>query len=75
MASDYGLEGIQTINVVFKIDKTGRVTEVNARSPYPKLQKEAERVINKIPVMTPGKQRDKAVGVIYALPIVFQVQD
>ena len=44
-------------------------------SVHSKLKKEAERVINKIPEMIPGKQRDKAVGVIYTLPIVFFVQN
>jgi len=39
------------------------------------LGKEAERVINKIPNMTPGKQSNKNISVIYTLPIIFQVQD
>ena len=28
--------------------------------------------MNSLPQMTPGKQRGKAVGVVYSLPIVFQ---
>jgi protein TonB len=73
IASDYGLSGRQRINVQFKIDKTGHVTNIKARAPHPKLKDEAERVINKIPEMIPGKQSNKAVGVIYTLPIIFQV--
>ncbi|MBU2950513.1 energy transducer TonB [Tamlana agarivorans] len=74
IATDYGLTGRQRINVQFTIDKTGHVTNVKTRAPHPKLKKEAERVIKIIPKMKPGRQRDKNVGVIYTLPIVFQVQ-
>ncbi|ULC59411.1 energy transducer TonB [Flaviramulus sp. BrNp1-15] len=74
IAVDYGLTGKQKIDVEFTIDKTGHVTNIKTRSPHPKLDKEAVRVINFIPEMTPGKQRDKNVGVIYNLPIIFQVQ-
>jgi len=74
IASNYGLTGTQKIDVQFTIDKTGKVTDIKTRAPHPKLEKETVRVINFIPEMTPGKQRDKNVGVIYNLPIVFQVQ-
>ena len=74
IASSYGLEGRQKIDVQFTIDKTGHVTNIITRSPHPKLDEEAERVIKIIPKMTPGKQNDKNVGVIYNLPIIFQVQ-
>ena len=74
IASDYGLTGRQKIDVQFTIDKTGKVTDVKTRAPHPKLEKEAVRVINFIPEMTPGRQRDNNVGVIYNLPIIFQVQ-
>lgn len=74
IASNYGLTGRQKIDVQFTIDKTGKVTDVKTRAPHPKLEKEAVRVINFIPEMTPGRQRDKNVGVIYNLPIIFQVQ-
>ena len=75
LAGDLGLSGRQRINVIFKIDKTGNVTGVRARAPHPGLEKEAARVINKLPKMLPGKQRGKAVTVPYSLPIIFQVQD
>lgn len=74
IASDNDLFGRQKIDVQFTIDKTGHVTDVKTRAPHPKLEKEALRVINFIPKMTPGKQRDKNVGVIYTLPILFDVQ-
>ncbi|WP_158293233.1 energy transducer TonB [Tamlana fucoidanivorans] len=74
IASKYGLTGKQKISVQFKINKYGNVEDIITRSPHPKLDEEAERVINFIPQMIPGSQRDKNVGVIYHLPIVFEVQ-
>ena len=74
LAQDLGLDGIQRIIVVFKIDKTGNITDVRARAPHPKLEAEAARVVNLLPKMKPGKQRGKAVTVPYSLPIKFQIQ-
>jgi len=75
IGDNLGLSGKQVIRTEFKIDKTGHVTDVKVRGPRSELEKEAQRVINKIPEMTPGKQRDKSVGVIYSLPIVFMVEN
>jgi protein TonB len=76
LASDLGLSpgSIQKIFVMFKIDKNGNITNIKARAPHKKLQDEAIRVINLLPQMTPGKQRGRAVGVSYGLPIVFRVE-
>lgn len=73
LANDLGLTGRQTILTQFKIDNTGHVTDIKSRAPHPELQEEAKRVINKIPEMKPGQQRNKPVGVIYSLPIIFEV--
>ncbi|WP_052647437.1 energy transducer TonB [Siansivirga zeaxanthinifaciens] len=75
LGGDLGLTGKQVIRTQFKIDKTGRVIDVKVRAPHPDLENEAKRVIKYIPDMTPGKQRDKNVGVIYSLPIVFKVEN
>ncbi|WP_338731852.1 energy transducer TonB [Mangrovimonas cancribranchiae] len=75
IASDLGLSGLQRINVMFKVDKNGEVTDIKARSPYKQLDNEAKRVIGKLPNMQPGKQDKKAVDVVYGLPIMFQVQN
>jgi protein TonB len=76
LASDLGLQSgsIQRIFVVFKIDKYGKISNIEARAPHKKLQEEAIRVINLLPEMTPGKQRGKPVSVSYGLPIVFKIQ-
>ncbi len=75
LGSDLGLSGINRIYVQFRIETDGSVTVLGARAPHPRLQQEAERVVNMLPKMQPGKQRGKAVGVLYSLPITFRVQD
>lgn len=72
IAKDY--KGKHKISVQFKIDKNGNVVGVQSKAKSIELQNEAARVINKLPKMIPGKQRGEEVGVIYALPIIFEVQ-
>ncbi|WP_179334339.1 energy transducer TonB [Winogradskyella costae] len=71
VGSQYGISGRQKISTQFTIDKFGNVTDIKIRGPHPALEKEASRVLNKIPKMEPGLQRQIPVGVIYTLPIVF----
>jgi len=75
IASDHGIYGLQRIQTQFTVDKNGNVTDVKIRTPHPVLEKEAKRVIDKIPSMTPGYQQKKPVGVIYNLPIKFMVNN
>jgi len=74
-ADGLGLEGLNRINTLFVIDKTGVIVDVQIRAPHPKLEKEARRVLGLLPDMTPGKQRNEPVKVQFALPIVFKVED
>jgi protein TonB len=73
LAGQLGLDGTQRINVQFKIDQNGNVTDILTRAPHPSLEKEAKRVTSKIPQMEPGLQRQQPVSVLYNLPIVFKV--
>lgn len=75
IASDHGLTGEQIIYVQFKVNKEGNITEIQTRAPHPKLREEAERTVNKIPQMQPGKMGNKPVNVIYTLPIKFKVEN
>jgi protein TonB len=75
LASELGLApGVKRISVMFKIDNTGNIVDIQARAPHIKLQQEAIRVVNLLPTMEPGKQRGNPVAVKFALPIVFKVQ-
>lgn len=73
IANDLNISGRQRIAVQFKIDKTGNVTDVRARAKHPELEAEAMRVVNLLPQMKPGEQKGEKVGVLYSLPIVFDV--
>ncbi len=76
IASDLGLSGERVkILTQFTIGKNGRVTNIKARSKYKDLEKEAKRVIAKLPQMKPGQQRNRPVKVTYTLPIIFKVED
>lgn len=74
LGSDLGLSGVTRISVQFTVDEFGKITDIRTRAPEPELETEAKRVVSMLPQMTPGKQRNKAVRVIYQLPIVFQVR-
>ncbi len=74
LGKELGLTGRQRIAVQFKIDRRGNIADVRARAPRPELEAEAVRVIEKLPQMQPGEQKGEKVGVIYSLPIVFEVK-
>ncbi|MEQ3498944.1 energy transducer TonB [Tenacibaculum sp. SSH1-16] len=75
LAQDVGLNsGKYKILTQFVIDKLGNVTDIQIRAPHAKLKKETNRVVNKIPKFTPGKQNNKEVKVKYTLPITFRVE-
>ncbi len=76
IASDLGLSG-ETVRILtqFTIGKDGKVTKIRARSKYKDLEKEAKRVLSKLPKMKPGQQRNRPVKVRYTLPIIFKVEE
>ena len=60
--------------IQFTIDKNGNVVSIKKRGPKngAVLEKEAERLINKLPKFIPGKHHGSNVNVKYALPIMFR---
>ena len=72
LAQEMGLQG--RVNVIFTIQKDGSIGNVRMRGPHQLLEGEAERIISKLPQMTPGKQRGTAVKVPFAIPITFKLQ-
>ena len=72
IAQEMGIQGRVYIN--FVIDKDGSITSIRMRGPDKNLEKEAQRIISKLPRMTPGKQRGRAVRVPFSIPITFRLQ-
>ncbi len=70
-AIDAGHQG--KVFVSFVIEKDGSVSIANMRAPYPTLEKEAKRIMSKLPKMTPGKQRGKPVRMTMSIPITFKL--
>ena len=63
------------VYVTFIIDKQGNVTNAEVIKGVDKhLDKEALRVINKMPKWKPGKQRGKAVRVKYTIPVNYKLR-
>ena len=72
IAQEMGIQG--RVYVQFVIAKDGSITSVRMRGPDKNLEKEASRIISKLPKMTPGKQRGRAVRVPFSIPITFRLQ-
>ena len=72
IAQEMGIQGRVYVN--FIISKDGSITNIRMRGPDKNLEKEAERIISKLPQMTPGKQRCRAVRVPFSIPITFRLQ-
>lgn len=72
IAREMGIQG--RVNIMFVIQKDGSIGDIQLRGPDKNLEKEAVRIIEKLPKMTPGKQRGKPVKVPFSLPINFKLQ-
>lgn len=75
IASELDLSGVQRINVIFKIDKTGEITGVRSRANHRSLEQEAIRVVKSLPKMIPGYVRGEPVMIPYSLPIFFEKKE
>ena len=70
IAKEYNITG--KVYVSFIVDKTGSVTNVKiVRGVDKNLDAEALRVVKSLPKYKPGKQRGKAVRVMFTIPINF----
>ena len=73
IAKESGVQGRVTLQ--FTVGKDGSVTDVKVlRSADPELDQEAVRVVSMSPKWEPGKQRGRAVPVIYTFPVIFQLK-
>ncbi len=71
MAQEMGVEG--KVNVFFKIDVDGRITNFQMRGTSPVFEKEAARIIGRLPRMQPGRHNGKPARVGFSIPINFQL--
>ena len=71
IAQEMGIQG--RVFVQFMIGKDGRISGIRSRGPDKNLEKEAVRIINKLPKMTPGKQRGRPVRVPFSIPVTFRL--
>jgi protein TonB len=71
IAQEMGIQG--RVYVSFIINKDGSIGNIRERGPDKNLEKEAHRIISKLPRMTPGKQRGRAVRVPFSIPITFKL--
>ena len=69
------LTGTQKIYVQFKVNPEGKVEVMGVRAIHPSLEEEAARVVNLLPQMTPGMHDGEKVGVLYSLPITFNIAE
>ena len=75
LPNELGLSsGKKRVSIMFKIDKTGNVVNIQARAPHPKIKSEVIKVMKQLPKMKPGKQRGKPVGVKYSIPFTLLVE-
>ncbi|WP_299833455.1 energy transducer TonB [uncultured Tenacibaculum sp.] len=75
LANDLGLQrGKNRIITQFVIDEDGLITDIQIRAPHPRLKKETNRIIKKIPKFKPGIQNNQKAKVRYTLPIGFMVE-
>ncbi|MEZ2415964.1 energy transducer TonB [Muriicola sp. E247] len=72
IAQEMGVQG--RVSVMFTIQKDGSIGNIRYRGPDKNLEAEALRIIQKLPKMTPGKQRGRPVRVPFSIPIVFKLQ-
>jgi protein TonB len=70
IAKEYNITG--KVYVSFIVDRSGSVTNVKiVRGVDKNLDAEAMRVVKSLPRYTPGRQRGKAVRVMFTIPINF----
>ena len=76
IAKQLNYKGGDQIKVLtmFTINEQGNVVDIKARSVHPLFEKEAIRILNQLPKMTPAEYNGKQISRKYSLPIVFEIE-
>ena len=72
LAIDLNIQG--WVSTQFIIGKNGTIESIKMRGPHKVLEKEAARILTKLPKMTLGKHKEKNAKDTFSLPINFQIQ-
>ncbi|MAW80586.1 MAG: energy transducer TonB [Parvularcula sp.] len=70
-AQERGIQG--RVSAIFIMDVEGKVVDIRTRGPHELLEKEAERILSRLPQMKPGVHKGKKVEVPFAIPITFRL--
>ena len=71
-AQTAGIEG--RVNVMFRINEQGSVDDLKMKGSNILLEKEVERIINKLPKMQPAFHNGNVVAIPYSIPVVFKLE-
>lgn len=66
--------GRKRVFIGFKINSKGDVVDIKARAPHPEIENEVIRVMNNLPKMIPGENKEEKVAVNYNIPFVIEVK-
>jgi protein TonB len=71
-AQKYNIQG--KVFITFIIEKDGSITVFEIRGPHPILEKEARRIMEKLPKIKPGTQKGKPVRMSMSIPLTFKLE-
>lgn len=76
IAKELNYKGGDQIKVLtmFTINEQGNVVDIKARSVHPLFEKEAIRILNELPKMTPAEYNGKPISQKFSLPILFEIE-
>ena len=72
--TEAGVQGRVQVEYVIGLDGKVTVTRVKGPNGGEHIEKEAKRIIEKLPKLSPGKQRNKPVKVRHVVPITFRFE-
>ncbi|MEH6513444.1 MAG: TonB family protein, partial [Maribacter arcticus] len=73
LAAHYaGIQG--RVSAMFLITSDGTIDNIKMRGPDKLLEDEVERIIKRLPIMTPGKHKGKLADVPFSIPVNFKLK-
>lgn len=61
------------VYIIFQISEKGTIEKIRTKGPHPILEKEAVRIIEQLPNMTPGKYNGEPIEIPFSIPITFKL--